>query len=67
MHLATCLVFCCLKMATMVSTAQRPEWLTAHPFRDFPIGRCPSADQSCTAIAYNFEDSNRKFSATTAT
>src|SRR5262245_3090798 len=59
--------FCCLKMATMVSTAQYPEWLTAHPFRDFPIGHCPSAGQSCTATAYNFDNSNRKFSPTTAT
>jgi hypothetical protein len=48
-------------MATMVSTAQRQESLTAHPFRDFPIGRCPSADQSCTVTAYNFDDSNHNF------
>jgi hypothetical protein len=67
MHLATWLVFCCLKMATMVSTAQRPEWLTAHPTWDFPIGRCSSAGQSCTATAYNFDTSNRKCSPTTAT
>src|SRR5919108_4756651 len=42
---------CWLKMAIVVSAAQRPQRLTALPLKGLSGGRPPSAGQSCAATA----------------
>jgi hypothetical protein len=53
-HLATCLVFLLSKDGHHGQPCAAPGVVDSSPYRDFPIGRCPSADQSCAVTAYNF-------------